>query len=215
MTDSKRTSTTSEPAGNRAPIEVWYYEDQGRQCGPMDEEALKRLLATGALSPDTLVWSKVVGGPWRAIRETDLFDGPPALPARSGAQATDEVLIRRLADFERVSGIVWIVLGALQIALIYTAIAGVWNIIAGILRLTKVKMIKGRSRYIPQEYEPIRGLVVIAIVNLLLGGLIGLVFVAFDFYIRDKVLANRHLFNRNGAGPVLSGDIPLGRRANG
>lgn len=31
--------------------------------------------------------------------------------------------------------------------------------------------------------------------NLLLGGIIGVVFVVFDFIIRDMVLSNRHLFN--------------------
>ena len=36
---------------------------------------------------------------------------------------------------------------------------------------------------------------IIGLINLLLGGLIGVLFVTFDFIIRDKVLSNRRLFN--------------------
>ena len=41
-------------------------------------------------------------------------------------------------------------------------------------------------------------LVTMAAVNLLLGGVIGLVFVAFDAYIRSQILKNAQLFT--GAG---------------
>ena len=40
--------------------------------------------------------------------------------------------IRRLADYQRVSGVLWIVLGIVQILSVYGIIAGVWNIPAGI-----------------------------------------------------------------------------------
>ncbi len=32
--------------------------------------------------------------------------------------------------------------------------------------------------------------------NLFLGGVVGVAFVAFDFYVRSQVLANSHLFHR-------------------
>jgi hypothetical protein len=37
-------------------------------------------------------------------------------------------------------------------------------------------------------------LVIIGVINLVLGGFIGVLFVGFDFYIRDKVLTNAHIF---------------------
>jgi hypothetical protein len=41
------------------------------------------------------------------------------------------------------------------------------------------------------------GLILIGIVNLILGGIIGVVFVILDFMIRDKVLTNRNLFTQS------------------
>ena len=39
------------------------------------------------------------------------------------------------------------------------------------------------------------GLVVIGVVNLFFGAVFGLLFVGFDFYIRDLVLTNREIFS--------------------
>ena len=82
----------------------------------------------------------------------------------------------------------------IQLISIYGAIAGIWNIIAGISRIQMVKRIKARESSIPNDFAGMGGLLTIGIVNLLLGGVIGLVFVAFDFFVRDKILSNRHLF---------------------
>jgi hypothetical protein len=39
-------------------------------------------------------------------------------------------------------------------------------------------------------------LVIIGVVNLLLGAVIGALWVIIDFIIRDKVLRNRHIFDQ-------------------
>jgi hypothetical protein len=104
--------------------------------------------------------------------------------------------VRRIGDYERISGIIWIVLGVLQICSIYGIIAGVWNLFAGSSRLRMAKMISQRRANAPREFEGVTGLIVIGIVNLFLGGVIGILCVAFDFYIRDRVLSNRHLFDQ-------------------
>ena len=106
----------------------------------------------------------------------------------------DQNLIRRLADYERLSGIFWIVLGIVQICFVWTAIAGIWNIFAGVTRLQAAKRIRRRDATVPAEYESIVQLVIIGIINLTVGGVIGVLFVAFDFYIRDKILTNAHVF---------------------
>ena len=54
----------------------------------------------------------------------------------------------------------------------------------------------------PFDFEPIVGLVVIGLINLILGGVIGVAIVGLDFYVRDQVLSNRRLFDR---GPTTEG----------
>jgi hypothetical protein len=39
-------------------------------------------------------------------------------------QTEEQNLVRRLADYQRTSGILWIVLGAVQVCLVVTALAG-------------------------------------------------------------------------------------------
>jgi hypothetical protein len=109
-------------------------------------------------------------------------------------ESEEETTIRRLADYERLSGIFWIVLGILLCLTIIGAIAGVWNILAGRSGLGLAKRIRERDPGVPSEYEGTTGLIVIGLVNLFLGGAIGILFVAFDFYVRDQVLKNKHLF---------------------
>lgn len=109
-------------------------------------------------------------------------------------QTEEQNLIRRLADYERLACIFWMVLGVFQICLVFTAIAGIWNIIASISRWKLPDRIRQRDPTIPQAYQGVSQLIIIGIINLFLGGFIGVLFVAFDFYIRDQVLTNTHLF---------------------
>ena len=118
----------------------------------------------------------------------------------------DQQLIRRIADYERLASILWIVLGVLQVCMVWTAVAGIWNIVAGFSRRDLPRRIRELDPTIPKAYESITQLVILGVVNLVLGAFVGVFFVAFDFYIRDKVLANTHLFDRI-AQP--SGDAPL------
>jgi hypothetical protein len=119
----------------------------------------------------------------------------PSRGVSNSLENSDDDLIRRIADYERISGILWIGIAILQLISIYGALAGIWNIIAGIVRIKTAKRIRIRESLIPSEFEGVANLVTIGIINLALGGVIGIVFVGFDFFIRDKVLSNRHLFN--------------------
>jgi hypothetical protein len=116
----------------------------------------------------------------------------------------EDALIRRIAEYERISGILWIVLGVIQILCLVGIIAGIWNIFAGRSRLKFSPVIASRDATVPQAYDSITQLVVIGVINVLVGGFIGVAFVAFDFYIRDKVLSNAHLFNRRSQQPSLT-----------
>ena len=120
-----------------------------------------------------LGYAPVQGGPWEMPEQT---------------------LIRRLSEYVTWSGIAWIILGAIQILTLFAALAGVWNIFAGITRIRTGKAIKARSALVPAAFQGVAGLVIIGIINLVLGGVIGVILVGVDFFLRDKVLTNAHLF---------------------
>lgn len=107
----------------------------------------------------------------------------------------DANVIRQIADYERISGWLWIVLGIIQVISVVGMVAGAWNIYAGWTRLKIVPSILERDAGIPEAFEGISGLVIIGILNLALGGVVGLACVGFDIFIRDKVLSRRHLFD--------------------
>jgi hypothetical protein len=108
----------------------------------------------------------------------------------------DEVTITKLAGYEKTSGIFWIVLSIIQICTVYGVVAGVWNLMMGLGRLKFSKQIRRRESTVPEKFEGVGGFVLIGLVNLLLGGVIRIILLGFDFFIRDRVLSNRHLFDQ-------------------
>ncbi|QCE33469.1 hypothetical protein FAI41_07720 [Acetobacteraceae bacterium] len=121
--------------------------------------------------------------------------------------------IRRLSDYERFSAIFWIVLGIIQILCLVTFIAGIWNIFAGLARLKFIPEILSRNKNVPAAFEGLSGYIIIGLVNFIFGGAIGLVFVAFDLYVRDQILSNRNLFD--GEGQIFSETLATGSFAAG
>jgi len=109
----------------------------------------------------------------------------------------EKQIARSIADYLTISGIVWLIIGALQIVGLVTIIAGVWNIIVAISRLNASTRVLNFDKNIPRQFESMSGLIIVLIVNLFLGGIIGVIVVIFDFIIRDKILSNRHIFERN------------------
>lgn len=107
----------------------------------------------------------------------------------------DAVMLERIADYERVSAILWMILGILQVLFIVTIIAGIWNIFAAASRFKMSPLIRARDPGVPAAYESgLVQLVILGALNFFLGAGIGVVFVIFDFFIRDLVLKHRHLF---------------------
>lgn len=66
----------------------WYYVRGGQRQGPVDEEALRRLIATGELKAGDLVWNESMGDQWVAASAVPgLFAPAPAptlVPAMEG-----------------------------------------------------------------------------------------------------------------------------------
>lgn len=67
---------------------MWYYAVRGKQCGPVSEDELKELLASGRLPSDSLVWKPEMPDWQPAARVPELADClaqrpgtlPPPLP---------------------------------------------------------------------------------------------------------------------------------------
>ncbi|MBQ8466045.1 MAG: SHOCT domain-containing protein [Alphaproteobacteria bacterium] len=101
----------------------------------------------------------------------------------------------RLAGYERLYAIIWIIISIIQILSVYLILAGIWNIFCVITSFKLEKKILNRDADVPQEYENITGLVITGIVNVLLGGILGIILVGFGFWIRQEVLAHRDIFD--------------------
>lgn len=96
---------------------------------------------------------------------------------------------------EVVSNIVWIVVGIIQCVAVYTAAAGVWNIVNVIVALRNAKNITAHNPGVVPYFDQRKvWLIVLAVVNLILGGVVGVVLVLFEWYVRDFVLRNRSAF---------------------
>jgi len=130
--------------------------------------------------------------------------------------------IRRLSDYERISGAVWLLLACVQAivaVLLFSksvilpgavdskdyslnilfgfsfAVAAIWNLLSAISRFVIAAKIRNRDKTVVESFHSIAQLVLLGVINLIFGGVLGVFWVAFDFFARDKVLSNAHLFN--------------------
>ncbi len=136
------------------------------------------------------------GGAWTTHTSPAAMP-PPSLASTQLPQAqasSDSAVISRIATYERASGWAWLTLGIIQVLTVIGIIAGAWNIYAGISRIRIAPRIQRREASIPRAFEPWTMYVVIGVINLVFGGVIGLVVVALDVFVRDQVLKHRHLF---------------------
>ncbi len=132
---------------------------------------------------------------------------PQPMSAPLTTVPADETLIRRLSEYSRWSGILWIILGALQIIFVFSAIAGIWNVFAGITRIRMAGSIVRREATVPAAFEGMAGLIIIGVINLVLGGVVGVLLVGVDFFVRDQVLKNAPLFSSSPIGAKTGTEI--------
>lgn len=83
------TAAAGQQSGQPPPVtkQQWYYEDAGQPAGPVDEAAIAALVATGRITPTTLVWTSGMKG-WELAQQTPLaplFPGSPASGPHSSA----------------------------------------------------------------------------------------------------------------------------------
>jgi hypothetical protein len=51
----------------------WYYIQQGKQIGPVEEAEIKRLISDGRLKPTDYVWNPDMGSSWNRITNVETF----------------------------------------------------------------------------------------------------------------------------------------------
>lgn len=112
------------------------------------------------------------------------------------SRTSQNPVIRKIANHQKTSNIIWLIIAIIQICSVYLIIAGIWNLVGTICTWKFPERILNQDSTIPDDYEGIVGLIIMAIINLLVGGVIGVLLIVFDFYIRNLVLENRHLFNK-------------------
>ena len=59
---------------------LWHYAQDGRSLGPVPEEQLRAMLASGALSPSDLAWREGMAA-WTRIQELPELQAVPPVPA--------------------------------------------------------------------------------------------------------------------------------------
>ncbi len=114
---------------------------------------------------------------------------------RATAPSSAHQVAARVQKCELISGVLWLVIGIVQLVFVWTAAAGVWNIFFSIMRLRSVKNIYvGNPEIVPWYEGRQNWLIAFAVVNLVLGGVVGIFLVAFDWWVRDYVLKNKAAF---------------------
>jgi hypothetical protein len=100
----------------------------------------------------------------------------------------------KLAGYERLSATVWLVIAIVQCLSVVAIVAGIWNVFASISRFRLSRAIREGHPGIARAYEEgLWMLIVMGCVNFFLGGFIAAAWIGFDFFVRRRVLANRHL----------------------
>lgn len=62
----------------------WYYDEGGQPAGPVDQAGIAALVASGRITPSTLVWTPGMKT-WQPLQQTPLASLLPDLPVQNGS----------------------------------------------------------------------------------------------------------------------------------
>jgi hypothetical protein len=89
-------------------MHLWYYEVDGKQCGPRGMSAIKALLAEGTLTPESHVRNESMGDFWVKVSDVPELSQPEPDPAESARPAEGEEDLCQTLDaphrFDRLVG---------------------------------------------------------------------------------------------------------------
>lgn len=113
----------------------------------------------------------------------------------TGNISDDEMAVNRIRDMAKICAIMWIVIGGFQCLTCVPIVAGVWNIYMGIRSFKSLGAFVPGNRAIFESYNNgLTNIIITAVINFFLGGMLPIALSAFEFVIRDQVLKNKHLF---------------------
>lgn len=107
---------------------------------------------------------------------------------------------KSLSEKEKVSAIIWLVIGIMQCLSFAFIISGAWNIYAAVTRFKQSKLVLNPWPGIVDSYDKWMTSIIISIViNVIFGGVIGVAGSLYDlFVIRNYVLSNKQVFQEAG-----------------
>ena len=121
-------------------------------------------------------------------------------PVAATAKSTDDQLLQQLACRVNTNGIIWTVIGVIQILMglfwnWWILIVGVLNIITGIRDINRSQQLPKDPRGIVREHTPIAGAIITLIYNVVVGAFIGVIGSIYYFIaIRGMVMENKDQF---------------------
>lgn len=123
---------------------------------------------------------------------------------QSTASVDSAALLNTLSTRVKTSGIIWLVIGILQIILgifvnWFLLIVGALNIISSVQDMNYSKKVMDCPDDIVKKFEPLTGPIITLIYNLIFGGVIGVVGSIYYFVgIRSFVMENKTAFSQMG-----------------
>ena len=115
--------------------------------------------------------------------------------SNTGNISEEEMAVNRIRDMAKVCSIMWIVIGGFQCLSCVAIIAGAWNIYMGVRSFKSLNAFVPGNRALFESYNNgLTNIIITAVINFFLGGMLPIALSAFEFVIRDQVLKNKHLF---------------------
>ena len=136
----------------------------------------------------------------------ELFDEAVICPGcgcatgKAPAQATETDLVQKLSEKVKINGIIWLVIGILQIlaglfANWFVLIVGVLNVVSSVQDMNYSKTVLQDPTGIVEKFEPLTGPIITLVYNLIFGGVVGVIGSIYYFVgIRNFVMENKTAF---------------------
>ncbi len=121
--------------------------------------------------------------------------------ASAQVASTKENLLEKLASRVRTNGIIWLVIGCLQILggmflNWYLLIVGALNIVSSVQDLNFSGKVQKDPKDIVKRFEPLAGPIIVLVYNLVIGGIIGVAGSIYYFVaVRNFVMENKSQFD--------------------
>ena len=112
-------------------------------------------------------------------------------------------VLQNISNKEKIGGIIWVVVSVIQLLIGLSfnwviLILVIWNLIVGITRINDASKMEQRANNIVNVYEKsLTSLIIFIVLNILMGGIIGVIGAIYDLTVRSYVLDNRDVILGN------------------